>query len=328
MNIDWLISPLLQQLNSGVILLNRQFQIAYINPYICRRADIKLEEVQGKDLFSLFPDAPKAWLTRKLDSVLSLQSPAFSSWEQRQYLFKLPHLRPVSSANQYMAQNCNMLPLTEPTTGEQFVCLLIEDATDAYVYQSQLQQSNFQLQQINRLDGLTGVLNRNYWQQQLEVEVQRAERYRHPLSLLFFDLDKFKRLNDDYGHQAGDLVLIEVAKLIGSLLRDTDLFGRYGGEEFAVVLPDTTLEGAIEVAKRMCQRVASTAVEYQQQRLAISVSVGVSDFNSASSVNGANCANTLIQQADLALYQAKRNGRNQVISYYPELIDSFKKVKP
>lgn len=321
MNIDWLSGPLLQQLNSGVILLNNQLQIVYINPYICRRADIQLELVQGKDLFSVFTDAPKAWLSRKLNSVLSLQSPAFSSWEQRQYLFKLPHLRPVSSANQYMAQNCNMLPLTEPRTGEQFVCLLIEDATDAYVYQSQLQQSNLQLLQVNRLDGLTGVLNRNYWQQQLEVEVQRAGRYQHPLSLLFFDLDKFKRLNDDYGHQAGDIVLIEVAKLIGSLLRETDLFGRYGGEEFAIILPDTPLQGAIEVAKRICRRVAATPIEYQQQQLMTSVSVGVSQFSTAVT------ADELIQHADLALYQAKRNGRNQVVTYYPELIDSLKKVK-
>ncbi|WP_019675648.1 sensor domain-containing diguanylate cyclase [Arsukibacterium perlucidum] len=321
MNIDWLSGPLLQQLNSGVILLNNQLQIVYINPYICRRADIQLELVQGKDLFSVFADAPKAWLSRKLNSVLTLQSPAFSSWEQRQYLFKLPHLRPVSSANQYMAQNCNMLPLTEPRTGEQFVCLLIEDATDAYVYQSQLQQSNLQLLQVNRLDGLTGVLNRNYWQQQLEVEVQRAGRYQHPLSLLFFDLDKFKRLNDDYGHQAGDIVLIEVAKLIGSLLRETDLFGRYGGEEFAIILPDTPLEGAIEVAKRICRRVAATPIAYKQQQLMTSVSVGVSQFSTAVT------ADELIQHADLALYQAKRNGRNQVVTYYPELIDSLKKVK-
>ncbi|MAA96165.1 MULTISPECIES: sensor domain-containing diguanylate cyclase [unclassified Arsukibacterium] len=321
MSIDWLSGPLLQQLNSGVILLNTQLQIVYINPYICRRADIQLESVQGKDIFSVFTDAPKAWLSRKLNSVLSLQSPAFSSWEQRQYLFKLPHLRPVSSANEYMAQNCNMLPLTEPVTGEHYVCLLIEDATDAYVYQNQLQQSNLQLQQVNRLDGLTGVLNRNYWQQQLEVEVQRAARYQHPLSLLFFDLDKFKRLNDDYGHQAGDLVLIEVAKLIGSLLRETDLFGRYGGEEFAIILPDTPLDGAIEVAKRICRRVAATPIAYKQQNLMTSVSVGVSQFSSADS------ADDLIQQADLALYQAKRNGRNQVVTYYPGLIDSLKKVK-
>lgn len=321
MNIDWLSGPLLQQLNSGVILLNSQLQIVYINPYICRRADFQLEAVQGKDVFSVFVDAPKAWLSRKLSSVLSLQSPAFSSWEQRQYLFKLPHLRPISSANQFMAQNCNMLPLTEPTSGEQFVCLLIDDATDAYVYQSQLQQSNLQLQQVNRLDGLTGVLNRSYWQQQLEVEVQRAGRYHHPLSLLFFDLDKFKRLNDDYGHQAGDLVLIEVAKLIGSLLRETDLFGRYGGEEFAIILPDTPLDGAIEVAKRICLRVAATPIDYQQQQLMTSVSVGVSQFSIPTT------ANELIQQADLALYQAKRNGRNQVVTYYPELIDSLKKVK-
>ena len=117
------------------------------------------------------------------------------------------------------------------------------------------------------------------------------------------------------------MVLIEVAKLIGSLLRETDLFGRYGGEEFAIILPDTPLDGAIEVAKRICRRVAATPIAYKQQNLMTSVSVGVSQFSSADS------ADDLIQQADLALYQAKRNGRNQVVTYYPGLIDSLKKVK-
>ena len=208
MQIDWLLSPLLMQLNTGVLVLDADHKILFFNQFISRRADVKLSEVQGQNLFDVFTDLPQVWLQRKLDSVLSLQTPAFSSWEQRQYIIKLPHLRPLSSDSQYMAQNCTLLPLTAPDTQSQCVCILIEDATDAYVYQQQLQQSMAQLEQANRTDGLTGVFNRRHWQQQLGYEIQRAQRYKHPLSLLLFDLDKFKQLNDEYGHQGGDTVLV------------------------------------------------------------------------------------------------------------------------
>ncbi len=83
------------------------------------------------------------------------------------------------------------------------------------------------------LDGLTKALNRRYWEEQLKLEVQRAQRYKQPLSLLLFDLDKFKQLNDQYGHLGGDCVLIELTARVRALLRDTDWFGRYGGEELA-----------------------------------------------------------------------------------------------
>ena len=195
MQLDWLLQPLLSQLNSGVLVLDAELRLVFINQFIARRADMTLAEVQGKNLFDVFNDLPQAWLQRKLDGVLALQVPAFSNWEQRQYIFKLPHQRPLSTDSQYMAQNCSMLPLTAPDGVSRYICLLIEDATDAYVYQQQLQQSVARLQLANRTDGLTGVLNRSYWQQQLSYEIQRAERYQHPLSLLLFDLDQGKITN-------------------------------------------------------------------------------------------------------------------------------------
>ncbi|GAB57324.1 sensor domain-containing diguanylate cyclase [Rheinheimera nanhaiensis] len=316
-----LLQPLLSQLNSGVVLLDAELKLVFINQFIARRADLQPEDVKGKSLFEVFSDLPQAWLQRKLHGVLSLQVPAFSSWEQRQYIFKLPHLRPLSSDSAYMAQNCSMLPLTAADTGERYICILVEDATDAYVYQQQLQHSVARLQLANRTDGLTGVFNRSYWQQQLGYEIQRAERYQHPLSLLLFDLDKFKQLNDHYGHLGGDAVLIEVARLVAALLRDTDLLGRYGGEEFGIILPETDLTGAMQVAQRLCSAVAAHRVAFEQQQLLATISLGVTGFTSGLS------SDQLIQQADEALYSAKRQGRNQAVAWRDSQSVYLKKVK-
>lgn len=320
MQLDWLLHPLLTQLNTGVLVLDAQYRVVFFNQFIARRADLDLAKEHGKQLEEVFADLPLAWLRRKLDSVLRLQVPAFSSWEQRQYIIKLAHLRPLSSDTQYMAQNCSMLPLTAPDGVSRYICLLIEDATDAYVYQQQLQRSVMQLEHANRTDALTGVYNRRYWQQQLEYEIQRAERYHHPLSLLMFDLDKFKDMNDQYGHQGGDFVLIEISRLIASLLRDADLFGRYGGEEFSIILPDTDVEGAQQVANRICDTVAKNKMLYKQHTLRVTISIGVVSYIDHS-------VDELIQHADTALYCAKRQGRNKAVVYQPELESYLKKLK-
>ncbi len=312
MSEDWLTGPVLEQLNSGVLVVDEQFQLVYLNAFLQRYSSVQLADVKGQSLFKVFTEVPEAWLRRKFASVLELQSPAFSSWEQRQYVIKLPHLRPVTSASQYMAQNCTMLPLSDPS-GRRYVCLLIEDATDAFVYQQHLQTTLQKLELSNRIDGLTQALNRRYWEEQFKLEVQRAQRYQQPLSLLLFDLDKFKQLNDQYGHLGGDSVLIELTARVRALLRDTDWFGRYGGEEFGVVLTNTALSGAVEVAERICSAVNSKAVTFHEHSIQTSVSIGVAELDAT----GERAHEVLIGQADMALYNAKRAGRNRVVSFSP-----------
>ncbi|WP_337843241.1 diguanylate cyclase [Rheinheimera sp.] len=310
MNETWLFGPVLNQLNSGVLVVDPAFRLVYLNHFLERHAKLQLQDVKNKSLFEVFTDLPESWLRRKFETVFSLQTPAFSTWEQRQYIVKLPHLRPVTSSSQYMAQNCTMLPLTDPEGG-QYVCLLIEDATDAFVYQQHLQQAMAQLEQSNRLDGLTQCLNRRFWEQQLKLEVQRAERYQTPLSLLLFDLDRFKQLNDRYGHQGGDFVLVELAAQVKQLLRDSDWFGRYGGEEFGIVLTNTDKAGAFEVAQRLCQQIAATSFHYQQHKIQVTLSIGVAVLQNFDE----RAAEQLISAADQALYQAKRSGRNRVLCF-------------
>ena len=316
MQLEALLQPLLAQLNSGVVVLDDQNSVLFFNQFIARRANIQLEQVQGQNLFDVFTDLPKAWLQRKLDSVRQLQVPAFSNWEQRQYVFKLPHLRPLSTGSQYMAQNCSIMPLGNGSDSAGYLCILIEDATDAFVYQQQLHASMAQLEQANRIDGLTGIYNRRYWQQQLQLELLRAERYQHPVSLLLFDLDKFKQLNDSYGHQGGDAVLTTVAERISALLRDTDIFGRYGGEEFCVILRDCSGPDSVHAfAEKLRLKIHALRIKVRRTDEVLD-SISAS-FGYAMAQPGDNFE-SLLTRADDALYQAKRNGRNQVHPPFPE----------
>ncbi|MDZ7870208.1 MAG: diguanylate cyclase [Rheinheimera sp.] len=315
-------SPILAALNSGVIVIDDEYNIQYLNAFIERHGNLQLAGVLGKSLFSVFADLPEAWLKRKLMSVLDLKTPAFSSWEQRQYIFKLPHLRPITSSSQYMAQNCTMLPLDTGQHEQPLICILIEDATDAFVYQQHLSRTLIELEKANRQDGLTKVQNRRYWEEQLKQEIHRAQRYQHSLSLILFDLDKFKDLNDKYGHLGGDFVLVELSSFISSLLRDSDLFGRYGGEEFGIILPDTGLEGAEEVAERICRAVADYPMLFNQQTIRTTLSIGVAEFVPKQHF----LHDDLIRCADMALYNAKRSGRNRVCCYQAGETDYHKKA--
>lgn len=315
-------SPILAALNSGVIVIDDEYNIQYLNAFIERHGNLQLAGVVGKSLFSVFADLPEAWLKRKLMSVLDLKTPAFSSWEQRQYIFKLPHLRPITSSSQYMAQNCTMLPLDTGQHEQPLICILIEDATDAFVYQQHLSRTLIELEKANRQDGLTKVQNRRYWEEQLKQEIHRAQRYQHSLSLILFDLDKFKDLNDKYGHLGGDFVLVELSSFISSLLRDSDLFGRYGGEEFGIILPDTGLEGAEEVAERICRAVADYPMLFNQQTIRTTLSIGVAEFVPKQHF----LHDDLIRCADMALYNAKRSGRNRVCCYQAGETDYHKKA--
>ena len=156
------------------------------------------------------------------------------------------------------------------------------------------------------VDGLTQIHNKRYLFETLEKELTRARRYERQLSLLIFDIDYFKRINDQYGHLAGDYVLRELARAVQERIRRDELFARYGGEEFVVVLPETPLQGAVTLAENLRTRVASHGFVFQGERIPVTISVGCSCLKDDKG------ATELIQRADEKLYEAKRSGRNRV----------------
>lgn len=175
--------------------------------------------------------------------------------------------------------------------------------------QDDLKEQNRRLEELSNTDPLTQLANRRFMMQSLEKEYQRSLRDNSSLSLIMADIDHFKSVNDTYGHQEGDIVLKSVAKIISEQLRDYDLAARFGGEEFAIILPDTALGNAMQVAARVRKKVASLVFHGELRKLKLTISLGVASYpqNIIEDING------LIRLADDALYAAKEDGRNKVV---------------
>ncbi len=167
------------------------------------------------------------------------------------------------------------------------------------------------LQREANTDGHTGCYNKTFFNNALDLEVKKSKITGAPLSLVVFDLDHFKKLNDNYGHDAGDFVLKEIAGQIrAGGVRDQDIFARYGGEEFVILLPKTNLKQAFEIAERLRKLIENHEFNYEGNRLPVTMSVGVADYR-----QGVTTGTDLFKRADEAVYKSKQGGRNQVNFY-------------
>lgn len=184
--------------------------------------------------------------------------------------------------------------------GQMAVITSFNDITGAKARESELEH-------LATTDALTGIPNRRRFLEALEAEMSRRNRYAHPFALVMIDLDHFKAVNDTYGHAAGDCVLRDLVQLLSESLRTNDLLGRLGGEEFAILLPETGPDDALALARRLRQRVAHASMSVESTPLGLTISLGVVSCGEQDSVA------SLLRRADLALYEAKRGGRNQVV---------------
>lgn len=298
----------------GIFVVNKEMEVTLWNNFMANHSGRSADVVVGRNLFECFPELPKAWLSKKIQGVFLLKNFAFTSWEQRPYLFRFPHNRPITSGIDYMYQNCTFLPVKDESGEVNSVCVTLFDATDIGISQTELKEAMECLSESSNRDGLTGMYNRRYLEQRLSTEFDRSRRYGGNLSFIIFDLDHFKKVNDTYGHLAGDEVLCAVSRRINELLRTVDVLGRYGGEEFCVILPSTPIDGAVILAERIRQVVAQTPIIFKDISIPVTISIGVSEFESETPKY-----EHLIHCADLALYYGKENGRNRVTCYTPEL---------
>jgi diguanylate cyclase (GGDEF)-like protein len=175
---------------------------------------------------------------------------------------------------------------------------------------SELAEEAEALERLACSDGLTGLNNRRHFLVLANNEWARFQRYKRPLALLMTDIDKFKSVNDTYGHDVGDEVIKAVAGVLQASKRTTDIVGRLGGEEFALVLPEATLESALQAAERFRQLVANRVISAGEQRVPITISLGV-----ASADGQTSGFEEMLKQSDLALYEAKHTGRNRVCRF-------------
>ena len=206
--------------------------------------------------------------------------------------------------------SCLIAPLLaadEAPAEERAYSLIVRDISDR-------REANETLRSVISCDHLTGLVNRRAFFEAAELEVQRWQRQPRPLSIVMIDADHFKRVNDAHGHAAGDAVLRHLAAGLSATFRTMDVVARVGGEEFVVLLPDTTLEGAYAVASRLCQRIAEHAVEVDGRSIRYTVSAGVATMD-----NTVVGVTELLKRADSAMYAAKAQGRNRVECWRAEL---------
>ncbi|MEA3467002.1 MAG: GGDEF domain-containing protein [Thermodesulfobacteriota bacterium] len=173
----------------------------------------------------------------------------------------------------------------------------------------ELKLANENLRQLAFRDGLTGLYNHRYFQEILQAEIERSERYEHPMSLLLIDIDFFKKVNDKFGHPAGDYVLKEVSEMLTKLVRRIDIVARYGGEEFSIILPETALTGGKILGQRIRRGIEQMEIQFEGQSIPVTISCGLANNDFA---NKKTTRSELIKWSDKALYEAKKNGRNRL----------------
>lgn len=179
---------------------------------------------------------------------------------------------------------------------------------------AELAHANTELHELAITDSLTGLNNRRYFFELAEKELARARRYQRPVSVVMLDLDNFKQVNDQYGHLVGDQILQAVAKRVRDYVREVDIPVRYGGEEFAILMPDTDLASAAQIAERLCLEINSKPIKTNDQHVSLTISLGVASHEADQGIT----IDALLDQADQALYVAKKEGRNRVVIYTKE----------
>jgi diguanylate cyclase len=264
----------------------------------------------GKSIFAVFDELPAEWLKKKINSVLMLGSRSFTTWEQRPFLFKFKNYRPITGVSDYMYQNITFIPLTSLDGTINHTGIIVYDVTDMAVNKLELADANIQLSKLSRTDRLTELYNRGYWEECLVNEHARCLRSHQPSTLLMFDIDHFKKVNDTYGHQAGDEVIRQTARTMLQAVRKTDIAGRYGGEEFGVILVDTNASNALIFAERLRKRIEGLTVQYDTVTIKYTISLGVAEIATTMTDH-----KRWLEAADQSLYLSKKNGRNQSTVY-------------
>lgn len=302
-----------QSIDVGVVVLDRNYCIQVWNRFMENHSGVRATNILGRNLFEKFPHIPVDWFKRKAETVFALKSRSFSTWEQRPYVFEFKNYRPITSPAEHMYQNITYIPLLSVNGEVNQIGIVIYDVTDIATNKNELELANVKLQSLSRIDSLTQLYNRGYWDDCLSKEFLRHKRTLGPCSLIIFDIDHFKNINDTYGHQAGDEVIRVTSRIVKSEVRTTDIVGRYGGEEFGIILIDTDAEGALNLAQRLRVRIENGPVHYDGQEIHYTISLGVAEVKPNISDH-----KHWLEQADKALYQCKQSGRNKALLHDPD----------
>jgi len=274
-------------------VLDENERICFVNPAGASLTGYALDELLGQP-FSILLDGERAARHEEWIKAYSRRGGPSSILGQVRE-FQLRH-----RSGEMIDIELKAFPLNASDRGSMLYGGLISDNRDRKTMESGLRAQATH-------DPLTGCLNRDGFFPAAQRALREARAHRHSLALLLLDLDRFKRVNDRYGHQAGDAVLQQVVAELARTLREDDLLGRYGGEEFVVLLSDMDPEKVVEIAERLRSHVEALELRHDGRRLSITISIGCAMLRQDDDID------TLVARADQRLYQAKQTGRNRVV---------------
>ena len=286
--------------NIGLVTFDRELRVQYWNRWMELHSGIMAETIIGTPITDFYPSLNTPRFVKNCKAVFSFGNFSFFSQKLHKYLFPFKPESSFDSNFDFMQQSCTMGPLRDKDNTIMSVFLIVQDVTE-------LAASEQRLLDLNTKDPLTGIYNRRYLESRLKSECERHHRYKREMSLVMFDIDFFKKVNDTYGHQCGDFVLMSIATAIFRLARSSDCLARYGGEEFCCILPETTSDDAIAFAERFRAHVAESVVTCVGADVRVTISLGISELQEG------DTPDHLLKRADDALYQAKKQGRNRVV---------------
>jgi len=284
----------------GLVILDKQLRVCFWNHWMQMHSNLAPEQIIGSYVCEVFPNLSRPRFLNNCKAVFTFGNFCFFSQKLHQYLFPFDPVSTLDTDVKQMQQSCTMGPLRNDQGEITHLFIAVQDVTEAVKFEHRLME-------LNMIDSLTGINNRRGFDQRLREEADRHRRYGHPLSLIMFDIDHFKNVNDTYGHQCGDYVLQTIAELVGKSIRCGDVLARYGGEEFCCILPETPLDAALVTAERFRAMIADYSFCCQYDRIQLTISLGVSSMGTETLT-----AEILLKKADEGLYLAKNKGRNRI----------------
>lgn len=291
---------IIETLDMGLIVVDRTMTVKIWNRWMAHHSGIMEQDIVGKSLHEFYEHLAGPKFLRFFKSVFSFGNYAYFSQKLHKYLIPMKNINASSDGLEFMQQNCTAGPIRNSKGVIESIFITVQDVTEYVSYERKLIE-------MGKLDHLTKLYNRSHLEKRLAEEIERARRYGSSLAVFMIDVDHFKKINDTHGHLCGDQTLRELAKIMQHALRTMDVIGRYGGEEFCCILPETSLFNACILAKRMCELIGETGIPYAETVLRVSVSIGVAEY-----AQGADTLESLVSVADNALYRAKHGGRNMV----------------
>ncbi len=296
-----ILQQIFDAINLGLVILDRDLKIQEWNRWMEVHSGIEADKIKNSSIFDTFPHLNNPKFTRSCKSVFTFGNFCFFSQKLHHYLFPFK-TKSLSEINfEYMQQSCAMGPLRDENNNIKYLFIYVQDMTEVAIYEHKLVE-------INMRDGLTGIYNRRFLEIKLKDEFNRYKRYGGVFSIIMFDIDYFKKVNDTYGHQCGDFILKSVSSRASSLIRNVDYLARYGGEEFCCVLPETGIHAALAVAERFRTAILQQENNFDNNVIKVTISLGVAEFQ-----KDMESDSTLLKKADEALYKAKKEGRNMVV---------------